>query len=187
MDETEKKEPSKKETAMGCLVLIVIVAALVFLFQGCFGDDKTNNTSQTVDVKSMPMETYAQYLVKETVGERNNNDKLVFRQIVGTEGLYTIELNASDNLTTKLFKASMLGDSIDIYKKAFADRPDLRGLKVDWYTTLVDQKGNESEGSVLWVIIKNENAKTINWDNVLTDNLPKIADGYWEHPLFSRE
>ena len=175
----EAKKPIWKRWWAWLAVVIIIIAIATS------GEDSAP-TSSTVDVKAMPLNDYAQYLVKETVGEKTNNNELVFIQATGTNGFLTIEMNTSDNLTTNLYRTSLLGDSIEMYKKAYTDRPDLKALKLDWFTTLVDQKGNESEGSVMWIVIKKENAATINWDNVLADNLPKIADGYWQHPLFSK-
>lgn len=29
-------------------------------------------------------------------------------------------------------------------------------------------------------------ADTVNWDNVDPENIPKVADDYWEHPLFNK-
>jgi hypothetical protein len=184
MEENNKSQ----NTAKGCLVLVVILLALfVIVFVSCGGEDEEPAaTKSAAEVSSMDIKEYAAYVVKEAVGEKTNNDVPVFKQAIDVGSYLTIDMNTSDNLTTDLYKIGLLSDSIDIYKKAFADRPDLNGLKLVWYSTLIDMKGNESEGSVMWILVTKENAATINWDNVLGDNLPEIADEYWEHDLFSR-
>lgn len=87
MEEVDKKEPTKKNTAMGCLTLIVIIIAVVFILQGCFGDDdkqpatSVNNAAQTTQqpaVSPPPAPTqsalsqaeqeYAKILVQNTSG-----------------------------------------------------------------------------------------------------------------------
>jgi len=145
-----------------------------------------NAKEGVVGVAEMDIKDYAAYLVKEVAGKNTNNGKETFVASSGTADYLAIDINASDNLTPGLQKTSMLVDSIDVFKKAFAERPDINSLKLVWYLDLVDQKGNESTGVVMRVRVTRGNATTINWDNVLMDNLPKIADEYWEHPLYSK-
>jgi hypothetical protein len=181
----EGKE-QQKNTRIGYLPLGVILIILIISIATCGGGDSEPSISET-EIAQMDITEYAEHLVNVVVGKKTNTDVPVFRQAIDTTSYLSIDMNSSENLTTNLFKIGLLNDSIDIYKKAFKDRPDLQGLKLVWYTTLVDMKGNELEGSVMWILITKENAATINWDNMLGDNLPKVADGYWEHNLFSSE
>lgn len=160
------------------LVIVVVIIAII--------DPSSEPTSAPVDVSSLTMEDYAKYLVNDTLGEKTNTQKIAFISASGDNANIAININASENLTTSLQRTGILADSIDVYKKAFAERPGLNSLKLNWYLDLVDQKGNESSGVVVRLMVTRKNAESINWDNVITDNIPKIVDEYWEHPLFSR-
>lgn len=176
-------------TFVYALILMIIVIAII--------DPSSEETAQTgnkqvdkvgqADLKKMDPEEYAKYLVSSTLKKETNNDKERFVKALKTTNNYLmIGINADDNLTTNLMKTSMLLDSKELYEKAFKERPDFDGLRLVWYADLVDIKGNESVGSVMNITITKENASTSNWDNVIADNLPKIADEYWEHSLFSK-
>ena len=171
--------PWKRGVAVFVYGMILVVVALTVA--ACADEPAVTE----VDTAAMDAKEYAAYLVKETVGEKTNQDKERLRAVVGDANL-AIALNANSNLSASLQKTATLGDSAEIFEKAFAERADLESLRLAWYIELVDQKGNTSEGEVIQITFTRENASTINWDNVLTSNIPKIADKYWEHALYSR-
>jgi len=173
------KEVNTKHLAF--FALFMIISAVGFLSSS----DNEPAVNQT-QIASMEITEYAKYLVNSALGDKTNVEKPIFRSAINTSEYLVIDMNANDNLSNSLTKTGILADSIDVYTQAFKDRPDLQGLKLVWYLDLVDVKGNTSEGSVLYILIRKENAATINWDNMLTDNIPKVADDYWEHPLFSK-
>lgn len=179
MKHPEEKELNMKQ--MSIFILFMVIAAVGFLLS-----TDTKLADKQIEVASMETTEYAKYLSESTLGNKTNMDKIIFRSAIGTSDYLVIDLNANENLSNSLTKTSILSDSIDLYAKAFKDRPDLKALKLVWYLDLVDIKGNKSEGSVLYILITKENAETINWENMLADNIPKIADDYWEHPLFSK-
>ncbi len=172
----------RKWTGVLLVLMLVLMAAIV---TGCGGGE--TDKQPAVDVANMPIAEYAEYLVNEAVGEDTNNDKKSFIQATGDAEQLTIEINASDNFSANMQKRSTLLKSVDVFKQAFTERADINSLWLVWYLDLVDQKGNESTGAVMRIMVTKENAGTINWDNLIIDNLPRIADKYWEHPLYRRE
>ncbi|MDZ5782071.1 hypothetical protein [Marinococcus luteus] len=53
-------------------------------------------------------------------------------------------------------------------------------------TTFTDEYGEESQGKATTYDFNKETINQINYDNFDYDNLPGVADSYWEHPDFSR-
>lgn len=45
-----------------------------------------------------------------------------------------------------------------------------------------DLRGNSSEQEALRMTFSRANAASVRWDKVNPENLPKIADQYWQHP-----
>lgn len=190
MEDNEKKQ----NTAKGCLVLIVFFAIIVIAFASCGGcggggsdkeeEEKTPALTE-VEISSMDMEEYARYLA-DTLGAASS-DKERLRDFANENGHLFLYMNASENFTSKLIRIGTLDKSARLFKKAFLERGDIESLELIWYLDLVDQKGNEKEGPVIQITLTKENAATINWENFLSDNLPAVADEYWEHPLFSNK
>ena len=102
---------------------------------------------------------------------------------IDSDNTVFLKLYASDNLTNNMTLRGIILDSKKIFKKFYSDRNDINDLVIDWYLTLVDKKGNEKLDKVALLSLKSENNNTINWDNVITDNIPDIVDSYWVHPV----
>lgn len=186
--EEQVKKPIWKRWWFWALIIIIAIAAFS-------GDAPENAPTEPVssqqakstekNVADMTLEEYVKYLANDTLG-KTNTKKERFIEAVGGGDVLIIHMNADENLTEKMMRTGILMDSKDLFKRAFNERSDINTLKLVWYLDLVDAKGNTSVGQVMHITLSRENADTINWDNILTDNLPKVADGYWEHPLFSK-
>jgi hypothetical protein len=59
----------------------------------------------------------------------------------------------------------------------------VKEIKTNVTTTLTDIKGKSRVAPVIGITFTRDNAKTINWPAIDIDNIPKIADGYWESPV----
>lgn len=162
------------------LLFIILIIALPTVEenpQGIFG----GGTEKTV-----PIGEYAQYLAKEIVGEKTNTDKPVFIQTIDSEAYLTMELNTNENPSLEMLKGVIITDSADIFKQAFAYRPDLNGMKLVWYMPVADASGNKKDEAVMIIRFSREKAAAVNWDNALNE-IAKTADEYWEHPSFARK
>lgn len=51
----------------------------------------------------------------------------------------------------------------------------------------MDQYGNEKKDNVMKITLNRETLDKINYDNFLHNNLPKVANQYWEHPALSKK
>lgn len=144
----------------------------------------TMTKSVSENASNESLDKYIPYLINSTVGEKNNTGhKSLLSYQVDSDNTVFLKLYASDNLTNNMTLRGIILDSKKIFKKFYSDRNDINDLVIDWYLTLVDKKGNEKLGKVALLSLKRENNNTINWDNVITDNIPDIVDSYWVHPV----
>jgi hypothetical protein len=100
-----------------------------------------------------------------------------------SSGVVVITREMKENLTPGMMLNGARIDSIDIFENLFKDS---RVQKVTVISTveLVDQYGQTSRGKGTEYTITRETANKVNWDNLLFENLDKIADGYYIHPTF---
>ncbi|HBK85522.1 MAG TPA: hypothetical protein DDZ53_05775, partial [Firmicutes bacterium] len=153
-------------------------------------DSPQTNSDKVVQVRptDMSIKDYSTYLIKDTIGEQSNTKKPSLQEIVPTENnTLVLDLNASENFTKSTTRQSMLIKAPKIFGKAFADRPELTSITISWYLDLVDVRGNEKVGKVMTITFTRENADTVNWENIDPENIPLVADAYWQHSLFTRE
>lgn len=75
----------------------------------------------------------------------------------------------------------------DMVSKIFEKFPDIETINVSAIATLVDMRGNETKEQVLGAGFTRRNAATINWKNVKPDNIPLLANSYYEHPSMLRK
>jgi hypothetical protein len=77
-------------------------------------------------------------------------------------------------------------DDVRRFVPAVMAKFDLDAVELAMELTFVDQRGNSSKQSAVRSSFTKANAAKINWKNVLTKNVPKIADDYWIHPGYAR-
>lgn len=85
-------------------------------------------------------------------------------------------------LTTSTMRFQFLGTVKEVM-------PDiLMYFKTKKYFTIIsntraaDIRGNRITARAFLISFSRENARSINWNDVLNDDLPLIADEYWQHP-----
>ena len=127
---------------------------------------------------------------EDTIGKETNHSEANLKKrltewhLEGDGTLYAT-LIANDNLTSNMILRGMHIDSKDIFEKMFNKFSAVETVCLIWTFPLVDVKGNIKLGNVVLIDMTRENAKSINWANFLTDNLPVVADSYWQHPTFN--
>ena len=134
-------------------------------------------------------------VIEKAVGKKSNIDKrkrimeLEVNDHMGTDiaddKIIIAKLLGDENLTNKLTRTSMWMDSADLVESAFKKKY-VSELVIMWHLPLVDQYGNEEDGNVMKITITRATADKINWENFTHDNLPNIADDYFEHPAFTK-
>jgi hypothetical protein len=138
--------------------------------------------------KPPSIESYLRTAVTDELGDKTNmGDKPKIRDVQesGGKGYYLVSLNGNENLTNNMTKEGMWIDSKDVWERVFTERKDVKELVIYWYFPLVDAKGNSSDDKVMSLVMTKKNASDVNWDNVLIENIPVIADEYHESPVFN--
>ncbi|PEL17641.1 hypothetical protein CN599_16370 [Bacillus wiedmannii] len=77
-------------------------------------------------------------------------------------------------------------DTISILKD-IKDEKQISEITFFYKYPLVDAYGNEKKDNVMKIQLNRETLDKINYDNLLHDNLPKIANQYWEHPALTKK
>jgi hypothetical protein len=102
-----------------------------------------------------------------------------------SEGFLEVVAVGSDNFTNKMIKRGMWMGVMDVLEDL--DEVDaIKDIAFNITFPMVDKFGNESQGVVMRVNLIADTRSKINFKNFITDNLPDIADSYWEHPSFSK-
>jgi uncharacterized membrane protein len=134
-------------------------------------------------------ETKADYLRKVVIAElgAKTDDKPTIIEIAdsGGDAYWLLRLNGGESLTNDMTKKGMWIDAKGIWERVFTERQDIDELAIFWYYPLVDAKGNTHDEIVMKLWMTKQNAADVKWDNVLMDNIPVIADDYWESPVFN--
>lgn len=100
-------------------------------------------------------------------------------------GALSIKAIGKDNLSNSWIKDGIMIGIVDTAEQT-SKLNDVNSLEFDILLPLVDQYGNEKDGSVVKVTLNKETLQKINFDNFKIDNLKNIADSYWEHPALSK-
>ncbi|MCK8818119.1 hypothetical protein MWH28_12205 [Natroniella sulfidigena] len=134
--------------------------------------------------KEYTFDEYVQVFVERKLGRTTNtgNARYLGHSFSDSDGVLEIKLRASENLTSNMTRGGIKLDTKDVFSEFFTEFSEVDDLVLSWKMKLVDQRGNESLSRVLLISNTRENNQTINWGNVITDNIPNIVDSYWVHP-----
>ncbi|MCU5519865.1 hypothetical protein OCA41_06015 [Bacillus cereus] len=113
--------------------------------------------------------------INDNLGTDDPNDKIV---------LVTAE--AKESATQNYTRKGMWMDTISILKD-LKDEKGISEITFFYKYPLVDAYGNEKKDNVMKLQFNRETLDKINYSNLLHDNLPKIANEYWEHPALTKK
>ena len=174
-----------------------------FLIGGIFEEDTETDTSTTgnteqveeepaevpeqeEEVEEEPQEEPAEEVPEETTEDRvESYAKEVFGDDL-TDFEYQSDSNHY-NITTKTAGISKKIDknSANVNTTEFLEKidgEDFDTIYIEYQADFVDDYGESSKGRAIVYHISKETVEKINFDNFVFDNLPKVADNYWEHP-----
>lgn len=114
---------------------------------------------------------------------KNNDPQHIIKSISVVEGNLYICLEANKNLPKDLILPEILTTSVNIFRNAFAH--ELDSAEIIWELPLGGPQDNVHKEPVVMVNMTAEKAKSINWDNLTFEKLPKVADYFWQHPSFN--
>ncbi|ETT85563.1 hypothetical protein [Bacillus mycoides] len=112
--------------------------------------------------------------VNDNLGTEDPNDKIVL-----------ITAEAKENVSANFTKKGMWIATISILKD-LKDEKNISEIAFFYKYPLVDQYGKEKKDNVMKITLNRETLDKINYDNFIHNNLPKIANQYWEHPALSK-
>lgn len=171
-----EKENNFKQGCLGCLVLIVIIAALIGGCSMVFGGD--DEKEKEVDYSTLNKENVKLAIKDTTFGneiyqkvkkvEIDKNDKVVV----------TIETSADHTVELKDLKQYLLDDL-----EALQKFKDIKIARVHFATKLKDKYGETSYEDVLYAQIEGSELRKIKFDNTGADDLNALVDFSFIHPI----
>ena len=111
----------------------------------------------------------------DTESEENPDEKRV-----------EIYLAGSENLTTNMTRKGMWIDANDILK-ALQPCENISEITITFSLPLIDAYGNSFEDTVMAITVSKATLDKINFDRFLWENLPDIADDYFQHRVLNEE
>jgi len=105
----------------------------------------------------------------------NNNEE---------EKFVLVKVYGRDNLTTNMIKKGMWMGTADVLQE-MKDMDEIETVDFNIVFPMQDKYGETSDDIVMKFSFSKETRERINWENFVTDNLPEIADSYWQHPAFN--
>jgi hypothetical protein len=90
-------------------------------------------------------------------------------------------------LTTWWTRVTFLKVTRDIVPAAFANFPNIDKIEITGMAASQDKRGHTGHMLFARIVFTRVNANGIEWDNVHNDDLPQIADSYWQAPAVTRD
>lgn len=109
----------------------------------------------------------------DTYSEENPDEKRV-----------AIYLTGSDNLTKNMIRKGMWMEGTDILK-SLQSCEDISEIVLYWSFPMVDAYGNSVTDTVMKIDVSKETLDHIDFERFPFENLPEIADEYFEHPALA--
>ena len=139
------------------------------------------------ETKDLSNNDYLKEVIEDVTGKRSNNgnDRVqnatyVDNSNVGDDDVISLKLVGNDGFTNNLIRSGMLIDTKDILTKL--NEEDFDGDVVVMYMFPFEDKYGDSDlHKIMSFDFKAEELSKINYDNLNYDNLPDIADDYFEH------
>src|SRR5699024_4257306 len=113
-------------------------------------------------------------VIKDAIPEKRIDEVYV------REGYIGIKAIAAENLTTKLARSGMLVEATDVLNR-LKDANYIGEVSIMFSAEATNKHGEEFTLKVMSVDITAETLERINFDNFNRDDLPDVADNYFEH------
>ena len=181
-----------------CLLFLGIV-----IFVNIFDHTEKAETAN-VDVTNTPFyKKMAKEELKEKMAQSNKTPEVIAAEIImnnfGTTNIEkenavlssrfesgVVETIALEEkfASAESLKRSMLYTTVE-FMKAMNAQDEVTQATLIVQAPLTDRFGNVEIGDVMVVIMSRETLNKINFKNFHAENLPAVADSYWEHPALS--
>ena len=174
----------EKITRLSFLFVCIFIISLAFVS----GSEDETVSEQTFN--KMSEEEKINFLVEDAVGKKSNRenypDRITSIVITGNEKrTIKIGLIGNSNLSTNMTKFGMFADTQRIMESLTKQFDNLYTVQTTFEIPLVDTYGNVELTRVMYFDFIEETIYKTQWDNILTDNIPKIADFKYIHPIYN--
>jgi len=151
------------------------------------------NILAEINYSTMSIEEAVDYAIEKTNAIKDDNtlkgSVRINDHYETGDKVILIYLKGKESLTgnSNSIKKSMLLDANNILH--FLQRyNNISEICIFWSFSLVDVYGNTYDDNVMKVLFEKPTLDKINFENLNFDfnNIPKVADSYYEHPLFSK-
>lgn len=179
MKKDKNMKKNKNEKRGGCLTIIIAVLIICVAFS-VFGADKDKkedikNQKQEIEDSQLTIEEKVKDAVIQVVGEEN----LDTFSYIPENNFALIKFKGSENLSREM---TVKGMYIDIYN-ILKEIQEYIDVNVDFNIIypLQDVYGNTREDIVIKASYNNDTIKKIDFENFLWENIPSVADEWWNH------
>ena len=192
MNEQETKQKKKMGKGKKTLVIIAAIVVVFFIAIAMTPTDETSvttsaaTTQQSAEASETPTEATTENK-KQTIKE---SLRTAIINVVDEENFVTLNYVPDNNFTLIKFKGSenltknytVKGMYIDIFDILKSIQPII-DTDVDFNVVypLQDVYGNSSDEIVIKATFKKGTIEKINFENAISDNLPIMADEWWNH------
>ena len=176
------------------LVYLFIGLDILDMVNGRNGDEPTakpEEEKEELPVTYETLEEEVEAIIVSMLGEKTDTDKQRIVAVIhdeDEEGEYLqVMLNGNDYYTVGLTRTGLLMDTKELFEALYEIESDVTYISLFWALPLVDVYGNVNDRDVVIVSMDKETAAKVKWDNFSADNIPVIANSYWQHTALDKE
>lgn len=141
----------------------------------------TNSAAPTNTDTSASRQQAIVSAIEKAIGVKTNMGKSSVRlvKVLADASSVRIELNGSENFTNKLTLQGINSDTLKAYEATFAtDKTPNLYVAIDMYFPGTDIYGNTTDSLAVQSKLTRATANKIQWDNITSDNIPRVFDYY---------
>lgn len=146
----------------------------------------TSNIITQTDNKNLSDSDFIKYCINKQLGEYvdKKTKEMTIANFEQNGQDYTITLNTTENFTAHLYRETELQETKEIFNrinKEDSSRIDnINKITLIFNGKFKDEYGNFSVKKAIEITFSKNTLKKINWNDVDIDNLPTVADYYWQ-------
>ncbi|WP_100398029.1 hypothetical protein [Bacillus sp. FJAT-44742] len=179
----QKENGYKQAKVTGAAIIVTVCSFLFFLAVG----EPAGSDLETADRPTFATaEEEAEWIIHTVAGERSSFYDEVIRELCIEDGTLETSLNASDNITTNLIQTGILTDSAKLFNELLKG-DEIREVNMHWYFPIEEDAVEEDFEQVYHIIMDEETAASVNWEEFEVEDFEDIADYFWEHEIFRSE
>ncbi|MGM7428588.1 hypothetical protein ABRZ22_05050 [Bacillus pacificus] len=152
-------------------------------------EKEVTTTAPPVEKKEESLEEKVKKVVSKKFGEKKV-ESVQINDNLGTEDpndkIVLITAEGKENLTNNMTKKGMWMDTKDMLKD-FTKEKEISEIAFFYKYPMVDVYGNKKNDTIMKLTFDRTTLDKINFDNFLTDNVPKVAKDYWQHPAIDKK